>query len=151
MVRIRLNTWYQACFPQRYAAASLKPKQAAAVIESIQTFSAALCCGLIEASYSSVCAAAPVTFSAALCCGLIEARKGTAILEFLDSFSAALCCGLIEASVPPPTPYAGAGFSAALCCGLIEARSARASRPSSHCFPQRYAAASLKRVPVAVS
>ncbi len=60
-------------FPQRYAAASLKPQARNHVLGRVRGFSAALCCGLIEATPGSRTGSCTALFSAALCCGLIEA------------------------------------------------------------------------------
>mgnify|MGYP007017143331 CR=1 FL=1 len=43
----------------------------------------------------------PFGFSAALCCGLIEARQDASEKCQGVAFSAALCCGLIEAMSQP--------------------------------------------------
>jgi len=60
-------------------------------------------------------------------------------------FSAALRCGLIEAQDYTTRASGSLSFSAALRCGLIEAstRCCLVTMPQT-CFPQHYAAASLK-------
>ncbi len=133
------------CFPQHYAAASLKRRRGQATIHGRRGFSAALRCGLIEASLGGLGSERDCRFSAALRCGLIEARIVMLCSRCWGLFSAALRCGLIEA-LPPhrvgeqpprfPQHYAAASlklthidgmaasiasFSAALRCGLIEA------------------------------
>ena len=60
-------------FPQRYAAASLKLCGRGRCADWRALFSAALCCGLIEATAPTYPYARAGWFSAALCCGLIEA------------------------------------------------------------------------------
>ena len=157
-------------FPQRYAAASLKRPQPApyrsprtefsaaiccGLIEAGRRagdrqpgsgFSAAICCGLIEAQISSLRGSEARRFSAAICCGLIEALQQAGLVNNGKvRFSAAICCGLIEARSVAPRCAAISWFSAAICCGLIEAERLQAAyRPPATRFPQRYAAASLK-------
>ncbi len=136
-----------SCFPQHYAAASLKPGFLSLEIAGIHgfpqhyaaaslkrffkpypyqlkfMFSAALRCGLIEAR-GTYCTAGGLgrSFSAALRCGLIEAINPDRMKDHESKFSAALRCGLIEARPRGPLRPAGSAFSAALRCGLIEAR-----------------------------
>ena len=103
--RVNPYTGLQGRFPRLYAAASLKPQVAATGGRRCQTFSAALCRGLIEA-------------------GNPPGRRRLRARRF----SAALCRGLIEAPAPPASRRTPSSFSAALCRGLIEARDSDAAR-----------------------
>jgi len=63
-------------FPQRFAAASLKHPDIRAISPVPFPFSAAFCCGLIEALSARLQATPHFSmFSAAFCCGLIEAQN----------------------------------------------------------------------------
>ena len=157
-------------FPRLYAAASLKRRAIFLFREWRPRFSAALCRGLIEASFARGMTRRPEVFSAALCRGLIEAARAgmftclrangfprlyaAASLKHppaLDvegrqaPFSAALCRGLIEARTRASGDICCAPFSAALCRGLIEAMCPGGRHPHPRRrFPRLYAAASLK-------
>ena len=84
-------------FPQHHAAASLKPNRGARACFYPRGFSAASCCGLIEARPKATHQTSYNGFSAASCCGLIEAAKSFFSSSAFPAFSAASCCGLIEA------------------------------------------------------
>ena len=62
-------------FPQLYAAASLKHGPGRGPGRVVRRFSAAICCGLIEARLAGEYMPASRKFSAAICCGLIEAPE----------------------------------------------------------------------------
>ena len=73
LVRVQAGTRPRQRFPRLYAAASLKPHIPNRIVIHLQTFSAALCRGLIEASDAFRDKEQKEPFSAALCRGLIEA------------------------------------------------------------------------------
>ena len=86
-------------------------------------------------------------YSAAIRCGLIEASPWLRRASPTRRYSAAIRCGLIEAGSAKPTAKTCASYSAAIRCGLIEARIAATwSRGRRRSIPQRFAAASLKQV-----
>ena len=60
-------------FPQRCAAAPLKPPYFQRLRPILREFSAAMCCGPIEAKQELETGARVLLFSAAMCCGPIEA------------------------------------------------------------------------------
>ena len=109
-------------FPRLYAAASLKRPGPWWWSVGLEPFSAALCCGLIEARYEGEFRDGVRQFSAALCCGLIEAhgfaaRDSVAPPRFPRLYAAAS----LKRRWGDACHLQSVAFSAALCCGLIEA------------------------------
>ncbi len=136
-----------SCIPQRFAAASLLLKFGLRCDDARAQYSAAIRCGLIEATPIFPLGASSLSYSAAIRCGLIEARLAVHESNMpASAYSAAIRCGLIEAmgltaSVASSFMGIPQRFAAASLKPALPAR-----RPSSHpCgIPQRFAAASLK-------
>src|SRR5262249_7559592 len=83
-------------------------------------YSAASCCGLVEAGISTLLGKPTRIYSAPSCCGLIEAPVGTTGLYRQTSY---IPQHLAAASLKPLWPVISQGnrYSAASCCGFIEA------------------------------
>ena len=133
-------------FPQHYAAASLKlTRGVKAGLESLsfpQHYAAASLKRRVIMSTTQGCG----SFSAALRCGLIEASLGAMVsTAWRRSFPQHYAAASLKRGVSHTTFDTLAQFSAALRCGLIEARKGWIGNPSlPRGFPQHYAAASLK-------
>ena len=132
------------CFPQHYAAASLKPGVQRSPRAKRDGFPQHYAAASLKRLSSTLKAMGLQAFSAALRCGLIEANAYGESRSVSKMFSAALRCGLIEARFSRNAAPQIAPFSAALRCGLIEARCAAPRSCWVRRFPQHYAAASLK-------
>ena len=134
------------CFPRLYAAASLKPTLRRVPWTEENSFSAALCRGLIEATIMDVGAATGAWFSAALCRGLIEASRSRCVSNGVSRrFPRLYAAASLKRGVVIRLILKVIRFSAALCRGLIEARPRYVPAASmGQCFPRLYAAASLK-------